>query len=200
MDEEQAFRELVSLVYGEGANELIRKMEPGQSDLHGAAASSSATKKDKRKRGITAGLSAVGATAGAAGLGLAGSEFRHGYKEAKGATKLKRVGGAIRAKKFASALVPLEVAGLGGELLATKILHGDTKKKVQKDIGEIPEASGLPTNRGQLTRMAMTSGARAGGKGLEVGVKGAKKLPEKVTTTKGKLVALKQKAQQVSKG
>ena len=132
MDEEQAFRELVSLVYGEGANELIRKMEPGQSDLHGAAANTHAAKKDKRKRGITAGLSAVGATAGAAGLGLAGSEFRHGYKEAKGATKLKRVGGAIRAKKFASALVPLEVAGLGGELLATKILHGDTKKKVSK--------------------------------------------------------------------
>ena len=212
MDEEQAFRELVHLVYGEGASELIRKMEPGQSDLHGAAASTHATHQDKRKRQITAGLSAVGATAGAAGLGLGAHNLARGYKEHRTGKnpagvvtgpklrRLKAAKGAFRSEKLATALIPLEVAGLGGEVMATRILHADTKKKtVQKDLGELQESSGMPTNRGQLTRMVIPTASKAGVKGAKIGVRGAKKLPEKIVTTKGKLVALKQKADQVSK-
>ena len=85
---------------------------------------------DQNQRRLTAGLSAVGAGAGAAGLGYAG------YKVGQEATKLPRSLGVgrrlVRAagkEKFGAALVPLEVAGLAGEVMSTKILHGDTKRQ-----------------------------------------------------------------------
>jgi hypothetical protein len=54
--------------------------------------------------------------------------MRHGYKAAKVAGAARPLRTAIKSKKFATALIPLEVAGLGGEVLATKLLHGDAKK------------------------------------------------------------------------
>src|SRR5436190_17826561 len=113
------FREVADLLFGGGGDELIAKMNPTQSDL---------ATKDRKKRALTAGLSGVGAAAGAAGLGYAAHEFRGGMK-ASGKTGFKAVRAAAKSKKFATALVPLEVAGLSGELIATKLLHGDTQKK-----------------------------------------------------------------------
>jgi hypothetical protein len=90
----------------------------------------------RRERTVTAGLSAVGATAGAAGLGYAGYKTGQAYRAARrgtnaalGMTRRKAVGAAIKHEKFGAALVPLEIAGLGGELMATKILHEDTKRQ-----------------------------------------------------------------------
>lgn len=69
----------------------------------------------RRKRGITAGLSAVGAGAGALGLAVGAKEIRrHGWR---GTPRLTR------------ALIPVEAAGLTGELMATKILHADAKQQ-----------------------------------------------------------------------
>jgi hypothetical protein len=82
---------------------------------------------------------------------------------------------------------PLEVAGLTGEVAATKILHGDTKKKgslVKKDLGELLNNAGPPTKRG-ITQAVVTS-PHARKKGIEYSKKtgGAlRRLPDKVTTT-----------------
>lgn len=85
---------------------------------------------DRNQRLATAGLSAVGATAGAAGLGYAGHKLTGAYRAAPKALGVKgRLVRAASREKFGTALLPLEAAGLGGELMATKILHGDTKKQ-----------------------------------------------------------------------
>jgi len=180
-------REVAELILAGGGDELISKMNPTQSDL---------ATKDKKKRAVTAGLSAVGATAGAAGLGLAASETRHGYKAARTAQKanyefhaprarLRALKTAVKSKKLAAGLVPLEVAGLGGELMATKILHGDTKKKIAKaDSLDMRNNAGIPRTKGQLT-LAVVSNPKVKKKGMEYTKKGAgllKKLPDKVTT------------------
>lgn len=76
---------------------------------------------DSRKRAVTAGLSAVGAGAGVGGLAYGAHDMRTAVRE----------GRKIPLKT--KALVPLEIAGLGGEVMATRILHGDAKKaKLQK--------------------------------------------------------------------
>lgn len=185
---DETFREVADLLFGGGADELVSKISPTQSDL---------ATHEKRKRGITAGLSAVGATAGAAGLGLAASETRHGYKNARAqqakdfvahapGAKFKAVKTAVKSKKLAAGLLPLEVAGLGGELMATKILHGDTKKKpgtlVKKDLGDMLNNSKEVPTKGSITRAAVTS-PKTRKKGLEYTKKGAGKLKQ-LTTNK----------------
>ena len=178
---DETFREVADLLFGGGGEELISKMSPTQSDL---------ATHDKKKRAITAGLSGIGATAGAAGLGLAASETHRGYKEAKAAGAIRPLRTAMKSKKLATGLIPLEVAGLGGELMATKILHGDTKKKsakgllIQKDLGDLLNNSKEIPTKGSITRAAVTS-PRARKKGMEYTKKAGgalKKLPDKVAT------------------
>ena len=194
MSTDAAFREVADLLYGGGADELIRKMNPDGADI--------SAKKDRSRRRLTAGLSAVGATAGAAGLGYAahktGGAYRaarvgvKGVKAAKGVKPVKGVAPmgrkeaakhAIKEEKLGAALVPLEVAGLGGEIMATHILHGDTKKKIKKSIIEIPENASFPTNKRELTQAAIPTAAKAAGKGAQYTKKKLKRLPDKVETT-----------------
>ena len=74
-------------------------------------------KKDDRKmRSVTAALSATGAAAGAGGLAYAAHDMARSVKAGK------------KVPWKTKALIPLEVAGLGGEVLATHILHGDAKR------------------------------------------------------------------------
>ena len=133
---DDTFREVADLLFGGGGDELIAKMSPTQSDL---------ATHDKNKRKVTAALSAVGATAGAAGLALGGHNIGRSYRAARAGGKVASAGRhaaglkpmgrrealahSVKQEKLATGLIPLEVAGLGGELMATKILHGDTKKK-----------------------------------------------------------------------
>ena len=162
---DEIFEEVLGLLYGTP----ISKMNPAQSDV--------ATHDDRKKRAITAGLSAVGASAGAGGLALAGKEMHHGFKTAPAGTKLARLKHVAGSKKLATTLLPLEAVGLGGELMATKILHGDTKKKpVSKDLGElVNNASTTPRTKGQITR-AVISNPKARKKGLEYTSKARGKL------------------------
>jgi hypothetical protein len=176
---DETFREVADLLFGGGGDELISKISPTQSDL---------ATHDKRKRMTTAGLSAIGATAGAAGLGLAGKETYHGIKNApKGLSATGKLVHAAKTKKLATALVPLEVAGLGGELMATKILHGDTKKKIPVSKASdllLNNASEIPTSKGKLTR-AVISSPKVRKKGVEYTKKGAgvlKRVPDKLVT------------------
>ena len=178
----EVLQEVVELLYGSGSGELIAKMNPAQSDL---------ATKDKKKRAVTAGLSGIGATAGAAGLGLAVKETHAGMKKAPAGLKFGgRLAHAAKTKKLATALIPLEVAGLGGELMATKILHGDTKKKpgtlVKKSASDLLLNNAKePPTKGSVTRAVITN-PKVRKKGMEYTKKGAgmlKKLPDKVTTT-----------------
>jgi len=139
---DETLREVADLLFGGGGDELISKLAQDPAS------------KDRRKRGFTAGLSAVGAAAGAGGLALSAKELHHGAKTAKKAG-LKPIAGVkqtLRTKKLAAALLPLEVAGLGGELMATKILHGDTKKPKKEFAKSDPTSSDvhIPTTTGQL--------------------------------------------------
>jgi len=185
---DQTLYEVIDLLYGGGGDDLIHKMSPTQSDV---------ATHERRKRLATAGLSAVGATAGAAGLGLATQETHHAaapvYRAARaaGVGKLKALGRGLKAagkaKPLATGLVPLEVAGLGGELMATKILHGDTKKKnpglVQKDVGELLNNASDYSSKRKLTQ-AMIASPKARKKGTEYTRKATgylKKLPTGAT-------------------
>lgn len=136
-----AYQEVAKILFGDGADELIAKMSPDQSDL-----GSTAQHKDRRKRAITAGLSGIGAAAGAGGLAYGGHDM---YRSVKAGKKIP-----LKAK----ALVPLEVAGLGGELMATKILHGDAKrgKKVKVKKSDVQE---LAPSKKNLVRMGARKGA-----------------------------------------
>ncbi len=81
----------------------VAKLSPGPSDVH-VNASQRAKERDQRNRKITAGLSAVGATAGAAGLGYAGLKTGQAYRWA-------RAGGKITRRQAARAAVKQEPFG-----------------------------------------------------------------------------------------
>lgn len=177
---DETFREVADLLFGSGGDDLvtrtISKMNPDGADL--------ASKKDRRVRGLTAGLSAVGAGAGAYGLGVGAHEIG---RNAKKAGSLKA--GLKATPKSIKGLIPLEVAGLTGEVMATHILHGDTKKKrgaastkVKKSHEDSP-----PVTKGRLTLMTLntsmdTGKAIAESKTGKKAIKGAKRLPEKVVS------------------
>lgn len=176
---DDVFGEVADLLFGGGADELIAKMNPAQSDLATG---------DRKKRAFTAGLSAVGATAGAAGLGLAATKTHGAYKLARAANAGRKVAlkAAVGKEKLATGLIPLEVAGLGGEVMSTKILHNDSKRKgsmVKKDIGEIVSQTKVPNKR-SLTLAALDPQTRS--KSIEYTKKTGgvlRRLPAKVVTT-----------------
>lgn len=118
------FRDVVGLLYGDAVDPReafdIAKMGDA-SEVHIAAGP-----QERKKRRVTAGLSAVGGAAGALGLAAAANEVR---------TK-----GLKRTPKLTRALLPAEVLGLGGEVMATKILHEDSRKGVRKALDDIVAA------------------------------------------------------------
>jgi len=182
--------EVAELLFGGGGHDLIEKMNPDQADVWSKGGMS-----DRNKRRLTAGLSAVGATAGAAGLGYAAHKTGGAYKLARAGLKgSKAVKGkmavksvapmsrrkaavhAVKEEKLGAALVPLEVAGLGGEIMATRILHGDTKKKpVTKALEMGNNASDIPHTKGQITRAVITN-PKVQRKGVEYATKAKGKL------------------------
>jgi hypothetical protein len=153
---------IVDLLYGEMGSEVSKALIE-----FGKAAPPTATPQtDLRKRRMTAALSTVGAAAGAGGLALSGKKFggaaRAAYKAAPTLRKLPRLGHAIsqgvKHEGGSAALFPLEVAGLGGEISATKILHGDTQQKKQQqpmaksvdEVGIYAEISKVDTDKRQI--------------------------------------------------
>jgi hypothetical protein len=192
---DETFRAVADLLFGGGGDQLlaqISKANPSQSDLATA---------DRKKRRLTAGLSATGAVAGAAGLGYAGAKMgqaaRGAYKVSPHARKGPRLAGAlkhgVKSEKGAAVLLPLEVAGLGGEVMATHILHGDTKRSSPKkgslvkknDVNDIvSQAGSIPTKR-SITR-AVVANPKVQAKGIETTQKTAgmlRKVPSKIKTS-----------------
>src|SRR6476646_6694826 len=119
MDQDRVAEEICKGLFGDAVDyrELFGKLSPDSSSLHvpDLLKKPKTAAKDRRQRAVTAGLSTVGAAAGVAGLGVAGRD-------------IKEAGSWAKTRRSSKVLLPLEVAGLGGELMATKILHGDAKK------------------------------------------------------------------------
>ena len=133
------------LVDADAIWEDVAKRSPDQADVHVPTAAQ-AQQRDRRTRQITAGLSAVGAAAGTAGLGYAGYKTGQAYRATpKTLSRPRRLARAASHEKLGAALIPLEVAGLGGELMATHILHGDTKKKTLVPTGRVNKAFRMPS-------------------------------------------------------
>jgi hypothetical protein len=110
------FEEVTKSLFGDAVDsrELFAKFNPDGSSLHVNRTYTKKAKGDRRQRMVTAGLSATGAAAGAAGLGVA-------------ARDIKEAGSWAKTRRSSKVLLPLEVAGLGGEIMATKLLHHDVK-------------------------------------------------------------------------
>jgi Putative phage serine protease XkdF len=194
---DETFREVADLLFGGGADELIAKMNPAQSDL--------ATKQKKRERTearIGLATNVVGIGAGAAATPPALKAVGAKYREAKGLppkakfeprhkggklTKLKGLaGGKKAALTLAGGAAGLQVANLGGDFVANRVLARSAKKPVQKDLGDILNNSkDIPSSKGKLT-LAAVSNPKVQKKGIEYSKKGAgalKKLPDRIKTT-----------------
>lgn len=89
---------------------------------------------DRRRRQLTAGASAAGAVAGGLGLAVGAKDLLGHAGEYAAKTGVKRLSrkalsaGFKAQKPLHRALIPVEAVGLGGEISATHILHGDTKR------------------------------------------------------------------------
>ena len=165
-----AFSDALNVLFGDGAHELIAKMNPDGADL-------STHEKKRQKRQAQVGLASniLGIGAGAQGLYSAGHELKGKLDARKGksnpkpaevkpknpeAKKVAGVRGKLRAvgesKKswaknpktalyLAGGAVGLQAANLGGDLVANRVLAREAKKEVKKDIGAV-------TPEGQIRR------------------------------------------------
>jgi len=143
---DDTFREVADLLFGGGADDLIAKMNPAQSDL--------STKRQKRERTearIGLGSNVVGIAAGTAGL----HEAHRGFKAAKFKAKTgqempekvpkTKAGGKFKAFKgkyavpVAAGAVGLQAANLAGDAIANRVLARSAKK--EPDVkGGVPTA------------------------------------------------------------
>ncbi len=193
--EDEAFREVANILFGEGHE--ISKMNPAGPDLNAG----DKKKKDFERKQAQIGLASniVGLAAGAQGTKDAYSAYRE--------QKKTKVGGKIgsfkpvtrKTKALAAGALGLQVANVGGDVVANRVLARSAKKddKVKKSLrpiakandalmGDMPDTASVP-NKGQRTRAAVTSAARAAGKGTEYSKGHFKKLPQSIgSKDKGK--------------
>jgi hypothetical protein len=132
---DETFREVADLLFGGGADELIAKMNPAQSDL--------ATRKKRERTQAQVGLASnvVGIAAGAAGLHEAAGSYKalkykakHGVEMPEKAPKTK-LGGQFKAVKgkyaipLAAGAVGLQGANLAGDAIANRVLARSARKE-----------------------------------------------------------------------
>ena len=183
---EQNLIEVVDLLFGDGADELIRKLNPDGADL--------ATKKKRERTQARIGLASnvVGLAAGVAGTKEAYGAHKKLRKIPKGqylheAPKL--VSG--KTKALAGAALGLQVANIAGDAVANRVLArsaaGPKKKDIhknliRKDIKEVPEFA--TQGKGQLTASVAMKGTAKGVEYVRTNKGKLKHLPDKVKTTR----------------
>jgi Putative phage serine protease XkdF len=187
---DETFREVADLLFGGGADELIAKMNPTQSDL--------ATKKRQRTQaqvGLASNVVGLGAGAAGTAAALRDDRFKSGGKLArKLSSASSKIPAPISGKTgkagavLAGGALGLQLANIGGDLVANRVLARSAKKDkgvlVKKNDTEILNNVKIPS-KGKLTLATVTS-PKARKKGMEYTKKGAgalKKLPNKMTTT-----------------
>lgn len=122
-----ALAEVAELLFGDGADELVRKMNPTQSDL--------AAKKKRERTQAQVGLASniVGIGAGAAGTAEAYGRFKAARGKKATAIKVPKKAGKYAALG-AGALLGLQVANVAGDAVANRVLVRSAKKdKVKKN-------------------------------------------------------------------
>jgi Putative phage serine protease XkdF len=160
---EQQLREVADLLFGDGADGLIRKMNPDSADI------ASKKKRERTQARIGLATNVVGIGAGAAATPApfkAVGEKRREYKgmppkhvpKHKGGklTGFKRVaGGKKTALALAGAGAGLQVANLGGDFVANRVLSRSAKKDIHKrEKPHIPNKADITiaaTNKGVET-------------------------------------------------
>lgn len=183
--------DIAAVLYGDGAWEISKAMGAPAVPAVPTPAS------ERKKRMFTAGLSAVGGAAGAAGLTYAGAKFgsaaRKGYKASTATGKLRRIGHGLEAgakeEPFGTALVPLEVAGLGGEVMSTKILHGDAQKQKKLPTNMNVRKDQTPPVKGRLVQIGVKQGFTAARKTPKV-LKGTQQTAVNIKETVTKSVGM----------
>jgi len=166
-----SFEDVATLLFGDGAYELVRKMNPTQSDL--------AAKKKREKRQAQVGLASnvIGLGAGLAGTAEAHQKFKtvraqkgskpKSFKVKGGTFKMPAglAGAAETAGKYASKIktkhvvglagagLGLQVANVAGDAVANRVLARSAKdeKKVHKSKNEYATDMEIPqVSRGKL--------------------------------------------------
>jgi hypothetical protein len=185
-----ALSEALGALFGDGTYELVEKMSPDGSELHGAAATTHKRKREKRQAQIGLASNVVGITAGAQGLYAANEDFKRKNAEAHGKTYAPKVGAVGRLKPvkaykswaskpknaliLAGGAVALQGANLAGDAVANRVLSREAKKdvRVKKGLALTPEAKvreklynqeseGLPMGvQGQLVRITTRDPAK----------------------------------------
>jgi hypothetical protein len=185
--QDDAFREVADLLFGEG-HELIHKANPDQSDL-----SARRKKSERRQAQVGFASNVVGLGAGAMGVKDTAKDWNQKRKVETGGTLTPKSIKVSRGTKVAAgAALGLQVANIGGDVVANRVLarsaKKDTKKKpdmIHKDIREIPEGAQLPRTKGQLTAAVATKGSDR----VVAASRGTfKRLPEKIKTSRKKQV------------
>jgi len=176
---DEVFREVADLLYGGGADDLIHKANPDQSDISAAK-----EKRNRTQARVALGSNAIGIAAGTAALRDSYVNVKRAKKEG-GKVKIPKTKWAIPAIAGAGAGLALQSANLGGDIVANRVLSRSAKKdekKVSKGIDEIEEQAKKVPTRSKVTQASITTAARAAGKGAEYSKGKFKRLPDKVET------------------
>jgi hypothetical protein len=128
LEHDSAFAEVADVLFGGGADELIRKLSPDQSEL-------SASRKKFERRQAQVGLASniVGLAAGGASLY---DTARNPVLRGKTGTtfKPKDIRITRKTKALAAGALGLQAANLGGDVVANRVLARSAKKNEKKKV------------------------------------------------------------------
>lgn len=185
-----AIQEVAELLFGDGADELVRKMNPTQSDL--------AAKQKRERTQAQVGLASnlVGITAGTAATAEAAGKFKEARRVKRGLlTETKAPGkiasslGHIKTKHvvgLAAAGLGLQAANVAGDAIANRVLARsakapqDHKKKIQKNKNEY--ATDINLSRGKLAMAGVKTGKKAAPVMMDTAHKIEQKVQKDATT------------------
>jgi hypothetical protein len=169
-----SFEEVATLIFGDGAYELVRKMNPTQSDL------AAQRKREKRQAQVGLASNVVGIGAGIAGTAEAYNKFKAARGKIKPIKALKVPKAGKYAAIGAGGLLGLQVANVAGDAVANRVLarsaKGEKKRDIHKAKTDYASSYGEPNNtpptltKGKLMAVAAEKGKPA-----------AKKLKDQVT-------------------
>ncbi len=138
-EHDETFAEIADVLFGDGADELIAKMNPDSADV-----SLAQKKNQKRQAQVGLATNVIGITAGGAGLAAANRDYKNEKMKAAGIKPIsvkhrgqgkllrKLPAGMKNPKNIAAGALGLQAANLGGDLIANRVLSREAKKKVHK--------------------------------------------------------------------
>lgn len=146
-----SFAEVAELLFGDGADELVRKMNPTSPDL------STQKKREQTQARVGLASNVVGIGAGLAGTVEATNRFREVRRVKRGVKVAAKVPSKFKTKYavgLAGAGLGLQAANLAGDAVANRVLARSAKADPKRVAKSKNEYSSAPTvSRGQLVVM-----------------------------------------------